>query len=67
MTPLFLAEAADATQVINLLRRENAILKFGSHRQLPAATVLDVNVARHNSVLNAKGDCVGMPHEHTWF
>jgi hypothetical protein len=62
-----LAEAAGATQVVNVLRREKAVEKFGNHRHLPGATVLDGGAVRHNSVLNAKGDCVGMPHEHTWF
>mmetsp|Transcript_8875 Transcript_8875/g.13304 ORF Transcript_8875/g.13304 Transcript_8875/m.13304 type:complete len:196 (+) Transcript_8875:93-680(+) len=66
ITPLYMAKAAEATQVVNLLMKQNAVLEFGSHRSLPGATVLEVSVPSHNSVLNVKGECVGLPHEHTW-
>lgn len=67
VTPLYMAKAAGASQVVELLESQNAILEFGSHRSLPGATVLEVNVQTHKSVLNVKGECVGLPHEHTWF
>jgi hypothetical protein len=62
-----MARAAGANQVVELLQRENAVLEFGDHRSLPGATILDTKVTRHHSVLNAKGECIGLPHEHTWF
>lgn len=67
ITPLYLARAAQASQVVELLEAQGAVLEFGSHRSLPGATVLEVNVQTHDSVLNAKGECVGLPHEHTMF
>ena len=66
ITPLYMARAAQAIQVVELLESQNAVLEFGSHRSLPGATVLEVEVSPHDSVLNAKGRCVGLPHEHTW-
>jgi hypothetical protein len=67
ITPLYMAKAAGANQVVELLESQNAVLEFGSHRALPGATVLEVDIQTHHSVLNVKGECVGLPHEHTWF
>lgn len=67
VTPMYMAVASNATQVIEILQKANAKLISDVQKALPGATILEVECKSHNSVLHAKGKSVGLPHEHTMF
>jgi hypothetical protein len=67
VTPLYMAVASRSSEVEKLLREQNALMQIETNLDLPGATVLELDLPVHNSIIHLKGKCVGMPHEHTMY